>query len=263
MLRNNIFATAKPMDFTKNIEAFESLSALEVKKVKFFDKEELYYTFNKSFLPRIIESIKEDYSVITNHEKKYRSFKILYFDTPKNRFYLDAHNGKRNRFIVRFRQCIESNITYFEVKYINKKGRKRKKKIEVEEIKTTLGEEELAMLKKVMRKKKARKLKARITCEFKRFTLLNVPNNHKVIVDGDMKFTNNNSETHHSDLTSAKIIQERYDRSSKFMTALRESGIRQGQIGNYALGMSIFGNQKSNLLKEKENRINKLIENYD
>ena len=166
MLRNNIFAPAKPMDFTKNIEVFESLSALEVKKFKFLDKEELYYTFNKSFLPQIIESIKEDYSVITDHEKKYRSFKILYFDTPKNRFYLDAHNGKRNRFIVRFRQCIESNITFFEVKYINKKGRKRKKKIEVEEIKTTLGEEELAMLKKVMRKKKARKLKARITCEF-------------------------------------------------------------------------------------------------
>ena len=253
----------KPMDFTKIIDAFEPLSALEVKKVKFSDKEEMTYTFNNSFLPQLIESTKGDYSIITNGGKKYSSYKLLYFDTPKNRFYLDAHNGKRNRFVVRYRQCIDSNITYFEVKYMNKKGRKKKKKIKVDEIKTILGDEELDLLKKVMRKKKARKLKPRITCEFKRFILINRQNNHKVIVDSNMKFTNNNSDTHYSDIALAKIIQERYDRNSKFVAALRESGIRQGQIGNYALGMSIFGNQKSNLYKEKENRINKLIENYD
>jgi hypothetical protein len=251
------------MDLIKNIDAFEPLSDQEVQKVKFSDKEEMIFSFNCTFLPQLIESTKGDYSILIHNGKKYSSYKLLYFDTPKNRFYLDAHNGKRNRFVVRFRQCIESNITYFEVKYINKKGRKKKKKIEVDEIKTTLGEEEIALLKKVMPKKKARKLTPRITCEFKRFVLINKQNKHKVTVDSDMKFTNNSSEIHYSDITTATILQERYDRSSKINAVLRESGIRQGQIGNYALGMSIFGDQKTNIYKEKEYRINKLIENDD
>ena len=63
------------MDFTKIINAFEPLSALEVKKVKFSDKEEMTYTFNNSFLPQLIESTKGDYSIITNGGKKYSSYK--------------------------------------------------------------------------------------------------------------------------------------------------------------------------------------------
>lgn len=251
------------MDFTKNIDAFESLSTPEVQKVKFTDKKELIYSFSRSLLPLLIESTKADYSILTHNGKKYNSYKLLYFDTPRNRFYLDGHNGKRNRFVVRFRQCVDSNITYFEVKYMNKKGRKKKKKITVADIKNSLGEEEIALLKKVMPKKKARKLSPRITCEFKRFVLINKQNNHKVTVDSDLKFTNNSSEIHHSAITTATILQERYDRTSKFMAVLRELGIRQSQIGNYALGMSIFGIQKTNIYKEKTYKINKLIENDD
>lgn len=251
------------MSFTEKIDAFEPFPAMEIKKVKFSDREEINYTFQNSLLQSIIESTKEFYSILTNDDRKYNSYKLLYFDTPRNRLYIDAHNGKRNRFVVRYRQCIESDTTYFEVKYINKKGRKRKKKIKVAEIKSTLGEEELALLKKVMRKKKARKLQPRLACDFKRTILKAKHANDRVIIDGDIKFTYNNSDTHKLNLTLAKIRQERYTGASKFIEILRDNGVRQGQLSNYEQGMSIFASQKTNIYKEKNNRINKIIESYD
>ncbi len=251
------------MDFIEKITAYEPVPVMEIEKVKFSDREEINYTFQNSLLSSLIESSKEYYSIITEGDRKYNSYKLLYFDTPKNRFYVDAHNGKRNRFVVRFRQCIESNTTYFEVKYINKRGRNRKKKIKVPNIKTTLGEEELALLKKVMRKKKACKLEPRLTCEFKRFMLKAKQANDKVIVDSEIRFTYNDSKTHDLDLSLIKIRQERYTGASKFIEILRGYGVRRGQLSNYERGMSIFASQKTNIYKEKNNRINKIIESYD
>ena len=251
------------MDFIEKIIAFEPVSALEIEKVKFSDREEINYTFQNSLLPSLIESTKGYYSILTNNDKNYSTYKLLYFDTPKNRFYIDAHNGKRNRFVVRFRQCVETNSTYFEIKYINKKGRTRKKKIKVDNIKTTLGKEELALLKKVMRKKKACKLQPRLICDFKRITLKAKQANDQVIIDGNIKFTYNNSDTHILDLSLVKIKQERYTGASKFIEILRDHGVRRGQMSNYEQGMSIFASQKTNIYKEKNSRINKIIESYD
>ncbi|HHE65343.1 MAG TPA: VTC domain-containing protein [Bacteroidetes bacterium] len=251
------------MDFIENIAAFEPVSTLEIGKVKYSDREEINFTFQNFLLQSIIESTKDNYSILSNSDQKYSTYKLLYFDTPRNRFYIDAHNGKRNRFVVRYRQCIESNTTYFEVKYINKKGRKRKKKIKVAEIKNTLGEEELALLKKVMQKKKARKLQARLACDFKRTTLKAKQANDRVTIDGDIQFTYNNSDIHTLDLTLAKIRQERYTGASKFIKILRDHGVRRGQMSNYEQGMSIFASQKTNIYKENNNRINKIIESYD
>ena len=251
------------MEFSEKIAAFEPVPILDIEKVKFSDREEINYTFQNSLLPSLIESTREYYSILTNNDKKFSTYKLLYFDTPRNRFYVDAHNGKRNRFVVRFRQCVESNTTYFEVKYINKKGRKRKKKIKVDEIKTTLGKEELALLKKLMRKKKARKLEPRLACDFKRFTLKANQANDRVIIDDEIQFTYNNSDTHILDLTLVKIRQERFTGASKFIEILRDHGVRRGQLSNYEQGMSIFASQKTNIYKEKNNRINNIIESYD
>ena len=114
-----------------------------------------------------------------------------------------------------------------------------------------------------MRKKKARKLQPRLTCDFKRITLKGKQSNDRVIIDGDIQFTYNNSDTHLLDLSLVKIRQERYTGASKFIEILRDYGVRRGQLSNYEQGMSIFASQKTNIYKEKNNRVNKIIESYD
>ena len=251
------------MDFIEKIAAFEPVSDLEIEKVKFSDREEINYTFQNSLFSSLIASTKDYYSIITKTDKNYTTYKLLYFDTPKNRFYIDAHNGRRNRFIVRFKQCVESNTTFFEVKYINKKGRKRKKKIKVDNIKTVLGKEEIALLKKVMRKKKARKLEPRLACDFKRITIKAKQANDRVIIDSEINYTYNDSNTHSLNLSMVNIKQERFTGASKFIEILRDNGVRRGQMSYYEQGMSIFASQKTNFYKEKNSRINKIIESYD
>jgi len=165
--------------------------------------------------------------------------------------------------MVRYKHCVESDVTFLEVKFINRKGRIKKKSLKVDGIKSAFSKDEIAFLKKVMPKKRILKLEPRLAYHYKRIVLANKKGNEQLTIDSDIKFIYNDTEVKSPEFSFAQIKVDRYSENSSFIKGLRDLGIRKGQIGKYVLGMSIFGNQKANLFNGITHRINKIIESYD
>jgi len=245
------------MQLTKEIEQFLPITLEEMEKVKLMNRTDVKFIFNVKILPELLEKVKDDYYILVAAETRVASYQTLYFDTAKNKFYLHHHNGKRNRFKVRYRKYIESELTFFEIKYKNNKGRVIKTRIKVDEIQQSLGEEELRMVKKKIRKKI--NLEPRLENKFNRITLVAKQGVERLTLDFNLSFTYNNEIDGFQTLAIAEVKQERYSRDSKIMEVLRQFGVRPARMSKYAIGMSIFSDEKANSFKEKRLRIDKII----
>jgi hypothetical protein len=209
-------------------------------------------------LADILSLIKDDYFILVAGGTRTANYVTLYFDTAKNKFYIQHHNGKLNRYKVRYRQYVDSKLTFFEIKFKNNKGRVIKDRIKVDAIKTELGEAELAMVRKKIAKKI--KLEARMENRFNRITLVAKEGIERVTLDYNLRFNYASENEGFPSLAIAEIKQERYSRDSKIMEVLRHFGVRPDRMSKYAIGMSIFSGEKANNFKEKNLKINKIIQ---
>lgn len=245
------------MEIIDIIEQFTPTSLEDMDKVKLMNRIDVKFIFNDHILPNILDRIKDDYLILFAGGTRIANYKTLYFDTKKNKFYLHHHNGKRNRFKVRYREYIDSGITFFEIKYKNNKGRVIKNRIEVDSIKQELGEEELQLLRKKVGKKTV--VEPRLENCFNRITLVAKESVERVTLDFNLSYNYNQLVEGFPDLAIAEVKLERYSRSSKLMEVLREFGVRPDNMSKYAIGMSIFSDEKANIFKEKRIKINKII----
>ena len=226
-------------------------------KVKLMDRTDVKYIFNDHILASILDEVKDDYYMLEVGVTRMAKYTTLYFDTKKNRFYLHHHNGKRNRYKVRYRKYVDSNLTFFEIKYKNSKGRVIKDRVKVDDIKQELGEEELVLLHKKINKKI--KVEPRLENHFNRITLVAKEGIERLTIDFNLKFNYNQESEGFPALAIAEVKQERYSRESKIMDVLRKYGIRPDRMSKYAIGMSIFSGEKANNFKAKRIKINKII----
>jgi hypothetical protein len=246
------------MNFTNQIAVFEATTKTE--KSKSLRYKDLDFLFSNKLLEKLIKCNKESYDLVKSGDLNYQIIRILYFDTPNNRFFTDAHNTKRNRYNVCYRHYIESDTTFLEVKYLNKKGIRKRKKLKINSIKSNLNDEELLFLKKVMPGKLIKKLQPRLSINYKRITLIDKNSRDKIILDTDIEYLYNDLEFKSMNLTYCKITQEKAAKNCDFLKSLKNFGVREEQINKYVFGMSIFGERKSNYYK---NKIKKILRNYD
>ena len=245
------------MSLESKIEQFLPISLEEMDKVKLMNRVDVKYIFNENILEDLLNLIKDDYFILLAGGTRTARYITLYFDTIENKFYLEHHNGKSNRYKVRYRKYVDSKLTFFEIKFKNGKGRVVKDRIKVDDIAQVLGTEELILLHKKVSKKIL--LEPRLENQFNRITLVAKKGIERLTIDYNLQFTFNKEEQGFPSLAIAEIKQERYSRESKMMEALRLLGVRPERISKYALGMSIFSGEKANRFKEKRIKINKII----
>lgn len=245
------------MSLDKQIAQFSPISLEEMEKVKLMNRMDVKYIFNENILPSILEEIRDDYFILYTGGTSTAEYNTLYFDTPENKFYIQHHNGKLNRYKVRYRKYVDSEITFFEIKFKNNKGRVIKDRIQVEGIKQKLEENEEILVRKKIGKKII--LEPRLENRFNRITLVAKEGIERLTIDFNLQFIFNREKQGVPSLAIAEIKQERYSRSSKIMEVLRQFGVRPERMSKYAIGMSIFSGEKANSFKEKRIKINKII----
>ena len=244
------------MEIKEAVSELSPISLEMMERVKLMDRTDVKYIINDSILPELLFEIKDDYHILETANTRMASYQTLYFDTPKNKFYKDHHNGKRNRYKVRYRTYIESELSFFEIKHKSKKGRIIKDRIKVDSIKRELEEEEWKLVEEKMKKRP--NLEARLENTFRRMTLIAKNGIERMTIDFDLQFQYNQQEQAMPSLAVIEVKQERYSRDSRMMDALRKRSIRPERMSKYALGMSIFSGEKANRFKAKHIRINKI-----
>ncbi len=222
-------------------------------RVKLQNRTDTKFVLNKVFLPQILDKIKSDYAVLEINNSKQNNYQTLYYDTNDYFNYNQHQNGKLNRFKVRFRNYVESKLSFLEIKFKNNKGRTIKYREEVKQIEHLLSDNSIDFINKNA-KYNNQHLYPKLWNNFTRITLVNKNINERITIDLNLVFKLFEKEKD-IELNNLAIIEVKKDRAngaSKFIKTLKKYHIRKSSVSKYCIGTALLVNDiKANNFKTK------------
>lgn len=218
--------------------------------VKLMDRTDTKFVFGETELNKILEELKSDYKILDINGNRISKYESLYFDTPKFDLYLKHQSGKLNRYKVRYRKYVESNLNYFEVKFKNNKGRTIKDRVKQTDIDNTIQDKAQDLLNEKT-PLTSENLEAKIWVNYSRITLVNKNSPERVTLDLNLHFKNGEQIKQIENLIIAEVKQDKASKSP-FIKLMRKNHIRVGSISKYCFGIiSLFEKIKQNNFKPK------------
>lgn len=241
-----------------SLNQFDPITLEEMDGVKLMDRTDTKFTFNTNQLIDVLEEAKAYYKVLNVEGNRISRYKTLYFDTQDFDLYNEHHSGKLNRYKIRHRTYVESNLGFLEVKFKNNKGRTLKtriKEIEVPELKEGKA---FDFLKKALPFDPLILL-PKIWINYSRVTLVNKTSAERLTLDLNLEFEKNGNKQILNQLVIAEVKQDSKV-ASPFINIMRNKHIRQGSISKYCFGIaSSYKEVKKNNFKQKLSNVKKII----
>ena len=230
---------------------FIKITLDEMDEVKLMNRVDTKFAFSFSQLESILTAIKDSYKILEIEGTRMPFYESLYFDDEDFKFYNDHYIGKVDRFKVRFRKYVESNLSFLEVKH-KIKGRTKKSRITAKEIGQSLTEDQQLFLEKILNSDI--ELVPKLWNSFHRITLVNNDIKERLTLDFDLTFKWDDQEVKLDNLVIAELKQEVVNRNSPFYAHMKKMVIRPYRLSKYCLGtLEVYGtgNMKYNRFKEK------------
>ena len=186
-----------------------------------------------------------------------QDYRSLYYDTADRQFFVEHHNERVNRHKVRFREYVNSGITFLEIKCKNNKGKTIKKRVKVTDIPQSLSSEHKAYITELIGKELV--LTPQHWINFSRITFVNKLYTERLTIDLDLKFSNNSGQGGFENVIIAEIKKERSTQSSKFTYIAKKYHILPTRLSKYCMStIDLNPSVKYNRFKKKILLINKL-----
>jgi hypothetical protein len=257
----------RPMDyFFKEIDwqasLFESITLKEMDNVKLMDRVDVKYLIPLTLLPQILIDCRGNYRILEVKNKRLCPYETLYYDTPDLDLYKAHQTGKMNRYKVRARNYVDSNLKYFEIKFKNNKGRTIKTRIRKEEILPQIDTESTNFLLNTTTLTSA-EIGGVLWVDYTRMTLVNRYSQERLTIDLKLTFRDKNASKSYPEIVIAEVKQEKA-KCSPFIDLMKKLHIQEGSISKYCFGMiSMMDSIKKNNFKKQLQKINKLLRQYD
>ena len=215
------------------LNSFQPISLKQMDEVKLMNRTDTKFVLNRSFFNKILPDLANSYRVLEIEGKRLSSYKTLYYDTEGFQLFLDHHNGKGNRFKIRIRNYVESNLFFLEIK--NKfKGRTDKKRTKVEDFEIELTEKSANYINKVVGKEL--KVVPKLWNSFQRITLVNTKEIERLTLDLNLTFNWNDKVRAFEHVVIAELKQENVNRNSLFYNLMKSHGVRANSMSKYCVG---------------------------
>lgn len=246
----------------KTIETtfFDPIRLEEMDQVKLMNRTDTKYWFHILQLPKLLESIKDNYYILKIDGQANLPYATTYYDTAENRMYAEHHNGKLNRYKVRRRSYVSSGISFLEVKFKSNKGRTVKKRISSEfgNISFTPEEKEFLSLHIPF---SCADLKPSLINNFSRLTLVNKNFNERCTIDLNLGFKKADKQVSLNNLVIVEIKSEGNAANSNLARVLRDQRIKTSGFSKYCVGRMVTDSSlKRNAFKSKIRSIEKTIQ---
>src|SRR5688572_10826095 len=243
--------------FERYLKQFSPVTLAEMDSVALLDRMDTKFVLTAIQLPQFLEILSSHYFILDINGKRMFRYESLYFDTDNFKLYNNHYCGSLNRYKVRFRKYVESNLSFFEIKFKNNKGRTIKSRVIHEPDDSIRGKAlELLMQKTPLN---ADELQAKFWVNYSRITLVSHDFKERLTLDYGLEFLN--GEAHHSvdNLVIAEVKQGRSCKS-EFSWLMKKHHIRQGAISKYCYGVtSLFQPMRINNFKEQLHYINRML----
>ena len=240
------------------LNGFDPISLKEMDNVKLMNRTDTKYTFRINQLPEILKEIKDDYRVLIIKGKNLSRYETLYYDTNKLFLYYRHHSGELNRYKIRHRTYVESEIGFLEVKFKNNKGRTIKDRIKKKDV-PYHWENEISTFLDSKLPFDPNSLVPVLWVNYSRLTLVNKSSAERLTIDLHLEFKKDDKVRSFNNLVIAEVKQEKR-KPSAFIKLMKQHHIPEGSISKYCMGIATsYENVKKNNFKPKLTAINKIL----
>lgn len=238
------------------LQQFEPITLKEMDSVKLMNRTDTKFIFNYNQFDTVMGEIMAHYRALEVEGKRLSRYETLYYDTSDYELYRKHHIGKLNRYKIRHRTYLESDIGFLEVKYKNNKGRTIKTRISKKEVPYQWEEETKGFLDQML-PFEPMSLVPVIWINYSRLTLVNRHSAERLTIDLGLEFVKDDKTQQFNRLVIAEVKQEKR-KASPFMDVMKKYHIREGSISKYCMGIAFTCDLvKKNNFKAKLKTINK------
>lgn len=244
----------------KILAEFNPISLSEMDEVKLMIRTDTKFVFSQKILLKILPSIQKHYRILEIEGVRLSAYKSLYYDTEGFQFYHQHHNGKTNRKKVRFREYIDSGLTFLEIKSKNNKGKTIKNRIQVSEMKESLEGENKSFVANLVGENL--NLIPSHYNRFRRITLVHKQQIERLTIDVDFRFQDQNQKGQIEGMVIAEVKQQKKSRLSDFIGIIKQEGVHPFRISKYCIATAkLYPELKRNNFKRKFLHLNKILNN--
>ena len=247
-------------NFTDILNGFKPISLDGMDSVRLMNRTDTKFIFNINKLPEILKASKNNYKLLEINNKQLLDYRTQYYDTNDFKLFLLHHNKKQNRYKLRQREYLISDISFFEIKFKSNKGRTIKKRFRTKGLEHNLTPK----FKQFINKNtpfSGNEFVSSIQNNFTRITLVHALDNERVTIDIDLEYKFNNKYVNLPFLAIAEVKREGYKKSD-FIEILKDNKIYTQSMSKYAIGVLLLNNNiKYNNFKEKILTLKKIANN--
>lgn len=237
---------------------FAPITLGEMEKVELMNRKDMKYFFDRSKLPEILAQMAEDYKVLDINGTRLFSYRNIYFDTKDFFFYTQHHNKRVNRYKIRIRQYVESNLNFLEIKFKTNTKRTIKSRIKIPEFTEVLDEKSREFIS-LHTPFNPDDLIPTLRNDFKRFTLVSKSLNERATIDTDLELEVPGTKRQFINLCIAELKIDGSSSGSKFKVVMRENLCPEVRISKYSVGAAfMYEELKQNNFKFKKLQINRI-----
>lgn len=242
----------KNIPVPNQINEFSPIGLAELDSVKLLNRVDTKFILTYDVLEKVLAMVSKDYSVLELNGIRYNNYESIYFDTPELKLYHLHHNGKGNRFKLRYRKYVESNLSFFEIKTKSNKGRTSKARVKINDIAYNFVQEAQDLMFKGALDYKAWNFHPMLDILFKRMTFADKDFTERMTVDLALTFRTRENQSDLERLVIVELKQGRRNSNSKIFKALKSCGVLPYNMSKYCLGIiSCYDGVKQNRFKKK------------
>ncbi len=238
---------------------FAPIQLEQMDQVKLMNRVDQKFWFHEDNLQRILDSVEEHYYVLDIEGQNEFPYISTYYDTPENQMYSKHHNGNLNRYKIRHRSYLSSDLSFLEIKFKTNKGRTFKKRIQTNNNGHSFTREECDFIESNT-PYLWWDLRPSLINEFSRVTLVNKNLKERCTIDRDLQYTKHDDWIKLENLSIIEIKTDGRKSVSPLGRALREERIRASGFSKYCMGRVLTDQDlKRNAFKRKIRKIEKTI----
>ena len=242
------------------LSSFAPITLAEMADVSLLNRIDTKYLFPLSELPVILSNVQSHYRILDIEHIRLNRYHTVYFDEPEFTLYKQHHNKHADRYKVRARRYVDTNLAFFEVKHKTNKKRTIKSRFPLDrgyrdqtnEV-TTFVDSHTPL--------NPERLESKLWNDYSRLTLVGITQPERVTIDLDLSFGQNNSVAELPGVAIAEVKQSHFSQNSYFIQQMRERGIRSSSFSKYCAGVYLlYENVKTNNFKPIMRHVQKLVE---
>jgi len=244
-------------DLNALLKRFEPISLQEMDSVRLMNRTDTKFMVSRAQLQGMLVHLSSSYRILEVEGIRLNRYQTLYYDTADFRCYRQHHNGKRNRFKIRKREYVESQLSFLEYKEKTNKGRTIKSRIKLGAIEEEINEKENAFIDE--RTHEHREYEPKLWNSFGRITLVDTKAGERLTIDTDITFQFGDRSAGIPELVIIEVKRDEQSGASEVLRQLKHQLVRPESMSKYCLGVALlYPEMKSNNFKQKLLKIEKI-----